>query len=167
MQFTLRILVVAVLAWQGGYAGWAMLRPIVKQDNTSWSQRLLATSDERLRQALGKDADTLFAMRTAAEPSALWLTEKVGGRIEDIKTAADFERLSARNGLLIQLTTLSYPDPFLLPVPNAIAATKDVVRRGQDGVLCVFPGDASPVAQAGWSMVQRNDFFELWRFQKD
>jgi len=166
MQFTLRILVVAVLAWQGVCAGWALLGPVVTQGNKSWHQKLLATSDERLRQALGKDAATLFAMRAAAEPSALWLAEKVGGRIEDIKSAEDFERLSARNGLLIQLTTLSYPDPFLLTVANAIASTEDVSSRGQDAVLCVFPGDASPSARVGWSLVKRNDFFELWRFQK-
>jgi len=166
MPLILRLLVVSVLAWQGVCAGWAILKPVVMQDNKSWHQKLLATSDERLRQALGKDADVLFAMRAAAEPSSLWLTEKVGGRIEDIKSVEDFERLSARNGLLIQLTTLSYPDPFLLTAANAIAATEDVVRRGQDAVLCVFPGDASPLARTGWSLLEHNDFFELWRFQK-
>jgi hypothetical protein len=72
---------------------------------------LLATSDARLRLALGKDADTLFAMREAAEPGAMWLVEKVGGRIEDIKSVAQRARIAA----LAQRIRMSRPALALSP----------------------------------------------------
>ena len=167
MPLLLRIAVVLVLAWQAGSAAWAMLEPVVATDLGSWRQRLFATSDERVRRALGADAEILFAMRAAAEPGALWLVEKVAGRIEDIKTPADFERLSARNGLLIQLSTLLYPDPFLLAAPAAIAATEDLIGRGFDAALCVLPGDAAPAGRAGWRLVLDDAHFDLWRFRQE
>ena len=162
----LRILVVLVLAWQGTIAGWTVLKPIVSANGRTWQQLFLATSDERLRLALGKDAETLFAIRAAAKPDSMWLVEKVTGRIEGIKSVAEFERLSARNGLHIQLTTLLYPDPFLLPFENAITTLEDLVGQGRDTMLCVLPGDPAPTQRPGWSRVLQNKLFELWRFQK-
>jgi hypothetical protein len=166
MLFYLRILVVLVLAWQSVMAGWTVLKPIVAPHGRSWQQMLTLTSDDRLRAALGKDAGTLFAMREAAEPSAMWLVEKVSRRIEDIKSVAEFEQLSARNGLYVQLTTLLYPDPYFLPVINAITTAEDLVGRGTSAMVCVMAGDPVPSARPGWTLVQHNELFDLWRFQK-
>ena len=166
MLFYLRILVVLVLAWQSVMAGWTVLKPIVTPNGRSWQQMLAFTSDDRLRLALGKDADTLFAMRAAADAGAMWLVEKVTGRIEDIKSVAEFEQLSARNGLYVQLTTLLYPDPFFLPAINAITTAEDLVGRGRNTMLCVMAGDPVPGDRPGWSLVQHHELFDLWRFQK-
>ena len=86
------LVVLAVLVWQAGAAATMLARHSWANADVAWSTRLLASTDERLRMMLGADADTLFALRTAAEPGAIWVLQKVVGRIEDVKSVAEFER---------------------------------------------------------------------------
>ena len=166
MQIFLRVAVSLLLAWQASQAVLRMVGTAGAHADVTFRESLLATTDERLRRALGDDADILLAMREVATPDSLWLTQKVTGLIEDIETPADFERLSARNGLLVQLTTLLYPEPFLLAVPDPVAAVEGLVRRGHAAELCVFPWSRPPARREGWRRLRRNRHFELWSYQK-
>jgi hypothetical protein len=165
MRRFLAITGLLLLGWQATMTAVAFARGLATQAGVPWQRRLLATTDDRVRMALGADADILFALRAASEPGDVLIAAKVMGRIEDLESPADFERLAARNGLLVQLTTLLYPDPFLLTVPDAIAAVRDLSERGDPATLCVFPGDPTPDA-GGWSRTATDPHFELWRFRK-
>lgn len=167
MQLVLRLAVCAALGWQAVMGGIALGHRTAVQQAVGYRARFLADTETRLRSALGADADLLFALRAAVPSGSLVITQKVTGRIEDIKSAADFERLNARNGLLVQLTTLLYPDPFLLAVSDPIAAVEDLVHHDREASLCVFRGDREPADRAGWSRTQQAAGFAIWHFRKD
>ncbi len=162
----LRSVVLAVLVWQAGAAATMLARHSWANADVAWSTRLLASTDERLRMMLGPDAETLFALRLAAEPGAIWVLQKVVGRIEDVKSVAEFERLAARNGLNIMLATLSYPVPWLLEVPEPFATVETEAAKGLTLRLCVLPGDLEPAARPGWLCEKTTTHFKLWHFQK-
>lgn len=175
MRLLLPLAALLLLTWQAGAAVLVLAHGTATRAAIPWDLRLTATTDERIRRALGADAELLFALRAANAPGSLLLTQKVEGRVEDIRSVAEFERLSAKNGLLLQLTTLLYPDPFLLPASQPIPTAEDLVRRGHAAALCVLPGDADPGTRPGWSLVpasppassSSSPPFQLWRFRTE
>jgi len=166
----LRGLVLAALGWQAGAAALQLGERTVAQAQVPWQQRLFEGTDDKLRRALGADAELLFALRTEVPPGSLLVTQKVTGGKEDIervqKDPALLATLSARNGLLVQLTTLLYPDPFLYAAPDPILFVEQIVAGGNDALLCVLPGDRSPTGRAGWTRLVDKPGFQTWRFQK-
>lgn len=175
MRLLLPLAALLLLTWQAGEAVLVLAHGAATRAAIPWQLRLCATTDERIRRALGADAELLFALRGAVAPGSLLITQKVEGRVEDIRSVAEFERLSAKNGLLLQLTTLLYPDPFLLPASHPIPTVEDLVRHGHAAALCVLPGDADPGTRPGWSLVPASPpssppsspHFQLWRFRTE
>lgn len=169
-QFVCGGLVGAVLVWQAAAACQALGRRVDAQARFSWRERLLDGTDDKLRRALGADAGLFFALRAAVPPGSLVVTQKVTGGKEDIervqKDPTLLATLSARNGLLVQLTTLLYPDPFLYAAPDPITVVEQVVAGGNDALLCVLPGDRTPAGRPGWSRTGDNPGFETWRYRK-
>lgn len=165
----LRAAVVVTLVWQAGAAALQLGERAIGQAQVPWRQRLFDTTDDKLRRALGADAELLFALRTAVPPGSLLVTHKLGGPEDFERVQRDpslFPVLQARKGLLVQLTTLLYPDPFFHEAPAAIEFVEDLVRRGIDALLCVLPGDRSPAGRAGWTQLVDHPGFQTWRFQK-
>jgi hypothetical protein len=171
----LRSLLIAIVAWQAAVALWSLLRAWWTGPAWDVGAALTATTDERLQRTMGAPAAAMVAaLRELRPPHGVLFLPKVTGSVEELqRTIADptelvatFERLSARNGLVIQLITLTLPRPVLVSVPDPVAA---VEREGDDGRelwLMVFAGDAEPEGRAGWSRVGSHPGFTTWRFRK-
>jgi hypothetical protein len=159
-----RFAVLALLCWQGCSAACAVWWLWQANVQVPWAQRC-ASSDARVRKALGTDAELLFAVRAAVPPGTLLLNQKVMGDVTKIEPARLLE-LAAKNGLIDQMTVLLYPDPWVFSVPDPVATLEDLAMRARAAVLLVLPGDPAPTGRAGWTLDVAQERFSTWRFRK-
>ncbi|MFY9344618.1 MAG: hypothetical protein WAT39_19150 [Planctomycetota bacterium] len=165
---------VALLGWQAVAGALELGRRAAAGGPLSQAECVVAGTDERLRRALGDDADLLADLRHEATPGTIVLTRRVTGSLEELRAqakseqelVATFGRLSARNGLLIQLTTFLFPAPYLLAVPDPIALAEQEAAAGRERPLFVLAGDPEPQGRAGWTCARRTARSSTWRFQK-
>ena len=173
MHRAVRLAIASVVAWQALAALWQSTQRLTVVTRAQWRDCLLATTGERVQAVLGPDAPMVDALREVA-PDRMVLTRQVTGSIEELRAdskdehdlVATFERLSARNGLQIQLTALLYPSPFVLRLPEAQQAIEREATAGRDRWLLVIAGDVQPTAGNGWSCVRADARWSLWRYQK-
>lgn len=173
MHFPVRLALASVLVWQALTAAWQQARHFRAASTIPWQQSLLATTSERVQAVLGPDAPVVDGLRDLAADRVV-LTRQVTGSIDELRaTAKDerelvaaFERLSARNGLQIQLTALLYPSPFILRVIEPTALIEREATAGRERWLLVIAGDVEPTAGGGWSCVHTHPRWSLWRYQK-
>jgi len=171
MHPIVRIALVGLVSWQAVAAAVALVR---RSSTCPGLSSLTATTPERLQAALGADARLLIELQRLVPPGVVVLNQQVVGTLDDlIRTTKDegelraaFERLSARNGLFIQMTVLLYPTPFLLSVPAPIPLAEQEAAAGRERWLFVLQDDPEPRDRAGWECVHRDPRFSLWRFQK-
>ncbi len=166
MQRTfLGLAVTAALGWQATAALRVEWDRLVTEAARPWSLRLTADTATRWRQALGEDADLLLAMRAAVAPGSIAVLQQVMGDIKQV-TPEQFAQLNARNGLIDQMVTLLYPDPWVIAWSDPMALVEDLVGKGRDTTLVVLDGDREPVDRPGWSLAVTAPRFRTWRFQK-
>lgn len=174
MHLLLRVAVLALLGWQA--VQWAIAEQghLAATREIGWDLRLFASTDTRVQRVLGADAAIHASLRQLVPPGSTVMNRQVQGSLEELQRTAKsqeelvatFERLSARNGLFIQLTTLLYPDPFFLSVNDPIALVEAEVAAGRQPWLFVLEGDPEPTGRQGWQCVHREPRFQLWRLPK-
>lgn len=173
MHLAARLAFASVVVWQAFAAVWQQAKHLTATAPAMWRHSLLATTGERVAAVLGPDAPMVDALRELA-PGRTVLTRQVTGSIEELRAnskderelVAAFERLSARNGLQIQLMALLYPSPFVLRMPEATTAVEREAAAGRERWLLVIAGDEQPTAGGGWSCVRADARWSLWRYQK-
>lgn len=173
MHFSVRLALASAVVWQALAAAWHHAERCRAAAAMPWQPSLLATTSERVQAVLGPDAPIVEGLRDLAAGRVV-LTRQVTGSIDELRAvakderelAAAFERLSARNGLQIQLTALLYPSPFVLRVPEPIALIEREAGAGRERWLLVIAGDVEPQAGGPWSCVHTHPRWSLWRYQK-
>jgi hypothetical protein len=156
----LRLLIGGVLAWQAVAGSIALGHNIVAGASTSYRERLLATTDERLAAAFGDDFAIARALRECAAAGE-WALSRV---VPAESTSPDGVR---RGSLLTRLRNALYPRPYLPPgTPDPVALAERGLRPGQSVLLLVLGGDAAPDGRPGWSCLRREAGVQVWRFQK-
>ncbi len=168
-----RIALVGLLAWQGVAAALLQARRTAANAPGDVLASLTATTADRVRRALGDDAAIVTALRDVVPRGTVVLNRQVHGSLEELRrTAVDerqliaaLERLSARNGLFVQLTALTFPAPCLLSVPDPVAVVEREHAAGRDRWLFVLADDPEPEGRPGWTRVHRDRRFSLWRFR--
>ena len=161
----LAVLVAVPLAWQacGALADlWQRLR---EQTKVPWSLRLAADDETRLRHTLGADAELVLGVRAASAPGSVLIVRQVTGDLGKL-TPEQFGVLNAKNGLILQLVTLTYPQPWVIAVPDPVPLVEQLTVQGRDVRLGVLTGDPEPVAAPGWSRDTTHPRFTTWRFRK-
>lgn len=174
MHPLVRLALVAVVSWQALAAGRGLVVRSGSAPGVDFPFALTATTDQRLRHALGDDAHLIEELRRVVPPGLVLLNQQVVATLDGLRATtrseaelvAEFTRLSAQNGLFIQLTTLLFPSPFLLSVPAPIELAEQEAAAGRERWLFVLQGNAEPRDRAGWSCVHRAPRFSLWRFPK-
>ena len=161
----LAILIVIPLGWQAAGAVGALYHYTAGRAAVPWSLRLTAGTDERIRRALGDDAELVLGVRGAAAPGSILVVRQVGGDLANL-TPEQFQALNAKNGLILQLVTLTYPDPWVIAVPEPLALVEQLTAQGRKAELGTLAGDPEPAALPGWSCVTTHPRFRTWRFQK-
>lgn len=172
LRHALRLTLGAAIVWQAGAAVAAGAHRLQTDNGVDWSFRLHADTAARVRHVLREDADLVTSLRTLVPPGSIVCNRQVQGSLDElIRTArsqdelrATIDRLSARNGLFIQLTTLLFPDVLFWSVDDPIAIVESEAARS--AWLFVLDGDPEPTDRAGWTCAHRTDRFRLWRFQK-
>jgi hypothetical protein len=172
LRSLLRIALGAAVAWQAAAAGAAIAQRFEASGAADWDDRLTADTATRVRRFLGGDADILLVLRELVPAHTVVCNRQVQGSLEElVRTArsedelrATIDRLSARNGLFVQMTALLFPDVVFWSVPDPIGMVEsDPEARSW---LFVLDGDAEPTDRAGWTCAHRSDRFRLWRFRK-
>lgn len=188
LRFLFRAAVLAVLGWQTALFVQREYAHVAATAHLGADLRFAADTAARVRRVLGTDADVYDALRRLVPNGTMLVNRQVQGPAIDLehvralearRAAGDetalrellalqtaFERLSARNGLFVQLTALLFPDPFFVSVPDPIALIESEVAAGRQPWLFVLDGDPEPGARAGWRRVHDSPRFRLWRFQK-
>lgn len=156
----LRLVLCAVLAWQATLGALALLGGSWNGLQHGYGARLSATTGERIARTLGDDAPVYLALREL--PHGAVVLSGV-----DARAAASPENLE-RVRLVKQLQHLLYPSPFLPdPRPAPVEAAEAMARPGFPIWLLVRSGDPDPAGRAGWTLMLREERFQLWRLQKD
>jgi hypothetical protein len=169
-----RAALVVVLAWQAVVALARQTDAVAARPLGDAWRALAADAGERLRAALGDDAETVLALREPPWPEGALFAQRVTGSLEELRRttandrelAAAFERLSARNGLLVQLTQLLLPRPLLVQATDPVAEIEAAAVHGHDHWLLVLAGDATPHGRPGWDCTRAHARFTTWRFRK-
>lgn len=175
-----------LLGWQGARFTIREFHHVVEMSAIGADLRFSADITTRVRRVLGADADVYDLLRTVVPAGTIVVNRAVQGppidlehvrALEARRAAGDetalrelvelqttFERLSARNGLFVQLNALLYPAPVFVSVPDPTAAVEDGALR--DAWLFVLDGDPEPADRVGWQRAYASSRFRLWRFQK-
>ncbi|MFN6147818.1 MAG: hypothetical protein ACK5AL_15785 [Planctomycetota bacterium] len=149
------------MAWRAGATLLAEGRRIAAPDQPTWRQRLLDPTAARIARALGDDADLLFALQGRAPRPALVVVAAPSADLATL-TPERFEAINRRNGLIVQLQNLAYPDPWLQTVPEPFAVAAGLRAAGRDARVLQLRGDAAPSEPEAWVAVDLPGGARLW-----
>ena len=175
MHALLRFALAALLLWQGAAATLQQARHVEGAGTADVVAAVTGTAAQRNRRALGDaDAAILERLRELVPYGTVALHQRVTGSLDELRQNArdeqdlhaTFERLLARNGLNVQFTVLSFPQPYLIGVDDPIPLVEHEAGAGRERWLFVLEPDAEPAARDGWSLFHRAERFSLWRFRK-
>lgn len=174
MQLFPRVVISALLGWQAAVSLVGACNRVTDGPNVDWSLALSGDTTARMERVLGADAAIYLTLQQVIPPGTTVYNRKVQGSIEELRRTtnseeelrAAFERLSARNGLFLQLSTLLFPNPFFVDVMDPIALVESEVAAGRQPWLFVLAPDPEPTARSGWTCCHRTERCRLWRFQK-
>ena len=174
LRCTLRIILGAAIVWQALAAAIAGAQRLQTDNGAGWWFRLHADTAARVRHVLREDADLVASLRTLVPAGSIVCNRQVQGSLDELirsarnedELRATIDRLSAKNGLFIQLTTLLFPDVLFWSVADPVAIVESETQAGRGASLFVLDGDPEPTDRAGWTCAHRTDRFRLWRFQK-
>lgn len=158
-----RVAFVGALAVVAAAQHWQLPRRIVS-NLPDVVRGLTLDDEERLRRALGEQAEALFALRELAKPGQVLLTSRLSGDASQL-SAAQLEALMAQNGQVGEFCALLYPKPWLVQTDNVLGNLPLLLAQGRDVALCVFPWQLSPEGLPGWSRATRGPGFEIWEFE--
>ena len=153
--------VAAAMAWRAGATLLMEARRLAASDQPAWSQRLLASTDARIARALGADAAILAALQAAAPRPALVVVASPTADLATL-TPERFEAINRRNGLIVQLQNLAYPDPWLQAVPDPYGVAAGLRAAGRDARVLQLPGDPAPREAEAWRAQALADGAVLW-----
>lgn len=163
--------IAVLVCWQAFVGGLGLLGSAWEGRAVGLRERMLATTNERLRRRLGDDLEVAQALRTDARPGE-WLVWRVdlGGLGPD---GMPGPALQQRVGAMTRLRHAVYPSPALLAntavavLADPIAGAEQNVHGGQSMLLLQYEGEPSPEGRPGWTRLRRESRFATWRFQKD
>ena len=192
MKF-LRYLLAAIVVWQALFGSGALLLNRWLNSDTGVLRALTASSDERVRYALGEDATIAELVRSHIPADEIVFVDWPITFQAD-PTATDIGQEAAPVihwlGTIERIRMLTYPSPTIFRMmPNAFAAAESMVGAGEgDAVWIAAPGEmltariapslpqqaaehpasfGIPAGRAGWSLAAQNPRCQLWRYQKD
>jgi hypothetical protein len=175
MHTLLRCALAALLLWQGAAA---TLQQAREAEGTAAADLVLActgTAAQRNRRVLGDvDAALVERLREVVPYGTVAVHQRVTGSLDELRRDARdeqelramLERLLARNRRNVELTVLSFPQPYLLGVDEPIALAEREAAAGRERWLFVREPDPEPADRDGWSLCHRAEGFSLWRFRK-
>lgn len=150
------------LAWRAGATLLAEAERLAAPNQPTWRQRLLEPTDARIQRTFGDGAAILFALRAAAPRPALVLVAPPVGDLATL-TPERFAALDRRNGLVVQLQTLAYPDPWLQEAADPYGVAAGLASAGRDARVLQLAGDAGPADAGAWDAVALPGGGQLWR----
>ncbi|MBM3972569.1 MAG: hypothetical protein FJ301_00485 [Planctomycetes bacterium] len=157
----LALVATAALAWRAGATLVAEGARLAAPGQPTWRQRLLDPTEARIRRALGDDATLLFALQAAAPRPALVLVARPDGDPRTL-TPERFKELDRRNGRIVQLQALAYPDPWLQEVADPYSVAAGLAASGRDVRVLQLAGDAPPADAAAWAAAELPGGNRLW-----
>ena len=155
-----RILVLAVLVWQGAAAVWQGAGAAVGREAGAHANGLTADTDWRMRSILEDHAEVLDGVEQTIPRGDMILW-----RLSDPLARTNVNLPRARVGQ--RLRHLLYPEWFMTyGMPDAVGVAE--VQNITDRLWLLVLGDEQgPAGRAGWTKELAGERYEIWQFQKD
>jgi hypothetical protein len=167
-----RIGLLSLVGWQATAAAIEHGRQLVAS-RPDWRQALLASTEERVRNTMGGNADLVDCLPPLLPDGAMVFHRAMPKDLEELRRSVPDEQqliavsqqLAARNGWIMQARALLFPRVLLVTVPTPIDLAERTAANGRASWLLTIDEEPTPADRAGWSRVHTTPAFVLWRCQ--